>query len=181
MSVKWYMKRFIYWTADLKSSKPWSSQFLTQFKHLRTEAWNSQDFNGVWTRDLAVPMRRSNQLSYEATWVWCPFVILKEGTKINRRWSREISSFFNLCQPLWFFSSGQICRRSTGSQWWSCQSLQLWSLWQNVGIWRSVATGFRVYWPMGSNCRPWTKGHFLDEIQTLWCTAWKISQHWSSR
>ena len=26
-----------------------------------------QDFNGVWTRDLAIPMRRSNQLSYEAT------------------------------------------------------------------------------------------------------------------
>ena len=31
------------------------------------EAWKFQDFNGVWTRDLAIPMRRSNQLSYEAT------------------------------------------------------------------------------------------------------------------
>ena len=31
------------------------------------EAWKSQDFNGVWTRDLTIPMRRSNQLSYEAT------------------------------------------------------------------------------------------------------------------
>ena len=26
-----------------------------------------QDFNGVWTRDLAIPVRRSNQLRYEAT------------------------------------------------------------------------------------------------------------------
>ena len=26
-----------------------------------------QDFNGAWTRDLAIPARRSNQLSYEAT------------------------------------------------------------------------------------------------------------------
>ena len=26
-----------------------------------------QDLNGVWTRDLAIPVRRSNQLSYEAT------------------------------------------------------------------------------------------------------------------
>ena len=26
-----------------------------------------QDFNGVWTRDLVIPVRRSNQLSYEAT------------------------------------------------------------------------------------------------------------------
>ena len=31
------------------------------------EAWKIQDFNGVWTRDLAIPVRRSNQLSYEAT------------------------------------------------------------------------------------------------------------------
>ena len=31
------------------------------------EAWKSQDFNGIWTRDLAMPVRHSNQLSYEAT------------------------------------------------------------------------------------------------------------------
>ena len=24
-----------------------------------------QDFNGIWTCDLAIPVRRSNQLSYE--------------------------------------------------------------------------------------------------------------------
>ena len=30
-------------------------------------AWKSQDFNGVWTRDLAIQVRRSKQLSYEAT------------------------------------------------------------------------------------------------------------------
>ena len=49
------------------SSKLWSSQLWTQFKQLRIEAWKSQDFNGVWTRDLPIPVRRSNQLSYEAT------------------------------------------------------------------------------------------------------------------
>ena len=27
----------------------------------------NQDFNGIWTSDLAIPVRRSNQLSYEAT------------------------------------------------------------------------------------------------------------------
>ena len=31
------------------------------------EAWKIQDFNGVWTCDLAISVRRSNQLSYEAT------------------------------------------------------------------------------------------------------------------
>ena len=36
---------------------------------LRIEAWKKkiQDFNGVWTHDLAIPVRCSNQLSYEAT------------------------------------------------------------------------------------------------------------------
>ena len=28
---------------------------------------NIQDFNGIWTRDLAILVRCSNQLSYEAT------------------------------------------------------------------------------------------------------------------
>ena len=31
------------------------------------EAWKSQNFNRVWTRDLAIVVRRSNQRSYEAT------------------------------------------------------------------------------------------------------------------
>ena len=31
------------------------------------EAWKIQDFKGVWTRDLRILVRRSNQLSYEAT------------------------------------------------------------------------------------------------------------------
>ena len=31
------------------------------------EAWKTQDFNGVWSRDLTIPVRRSNQVSYEAT------------------------------------------------------------------------------------------------------------------
>ena len=49
------------------SSKLWSSQLWTQFKQLRIEAWKSQNFNGVWIRDLAIPVRRSHQLSYEVT------------------------------------------------------------------------------------------------------------------
>ena len=47
--------------------KKWSSQW-KQFMQLRKEAWKKiQDFNGVWTRDLAIPVWCSNQLSYEAT------------------------------------------------------------------------------------------------------------------
>ena len=47
--------------------KLWSWHLWTQFLQLPREAWKIQDFNGVWTRDLAIPVRRSNQLSYEAT------------------------------------------------------------------------------------------------------------------
>ena len=38
-----------------------------QFMQLRIEAWKIQDFNGVWTCDLTIPVRRSNQPSYEVT------------------------------------------------------------------------------------------------------------------
>ena len=37
------------------------------FKQLRIEARKSQDFNRVLTYDLATPVRRFNQLNYEAT------------------------------------------------------------------------------------------------------------------
>ena len=65
--MKWYMKYIICWTADLKSNELWSSQLRTQFLQLRMEAWKIQDLNRVWTRDLAIRVRPSNQLSYEAT------------------------------------------------------------------------------------------------------------------
>ena len=43
------------------------------------EAWNSQDFNRVWTCDPVTPVRCSYQLSYEATEVGsCSFVGPKE-------------------------------------------------------------------------------------------------------
>ena len=53
--------------------KKWLWQW-TQFKSLRKEAWKkkkerkkkTQDFNGVWTRDLAITGAMLYQLSYEA-------------------------------------------------------------------------------------------------------------------
>ena len=56
-------------TAEMKSNKEWSSRLWTQFMQLRKkpEKNKKKDFNGIWTRDLAIPVRRSNQLSYEAT------------------------------------------------------------------------------------------------------------------
>ena len=68
--------------------KPWSSQLCTEFLQLRREAWKFQDFNGVWTRDLAIPVRRSNQLSCEATDVgsWS-FVGANVPVRMNQRWN----------------------------------------------------------------------------------------------
>ena len=62
-----YEIRIIYELRIGNQVKLWSSQLWEQFLQLRREAWKIQDFNGVWTRDLAIPVRRSNQLSYEAT------------------------------------------------------------------------------------------------------------------
>ena len=47
--------------------KKWSSRW-TQCMELRKEAWKKkiQDFNGVWTRDLAITGAMLYQLSYEA-------------------------------------------------------------------------------------------------------------------
>ena len=48
----------------MKSNEEWSSQLWTQFfMQLRKKPEKKiQDFNGIWTRDLAIPVRRSNQL-----------------------------------------------------------------------------------------------------------------------
>ena len=55
-------------TVEIKSNEEWSLHFWTQFMQLRKKPEKkNQDFNGIWTRDLAIPVRRSNQLSYEAT------------------------------------------------------------------------------------------------------------------
>ena len=48
-------------------SEQWSSQSRMQVLQLNSETWKIKDFNEVWPRDLAIPVRRSNQLSYQAT------------------------------------------------------------------------------------------------------------------
>ena len=69
-------------------SELWSSQLWTQFKQLRMiEACKTQDFNRAWTRDLAIPVGRSHQLSYETTDVvsWS-FVGSNEPVRMNAKW-----------------------------------------------------------------------------------------------
>ena len=52
---------------------------------LRKKAWKKiQDFNGVWTRDLAILVRRSNQLSYEATDAF--LLAMSLHYKVDRWW-----------------------------------------------------------------------------------------------
>ena len=52
----------------MKPNEEWSSQLWTRFMQLRKKPEKiNQYFNGIWTRDLAIPVRPSNQLSYEAT------------------------------------------------------------------------------------------------------------------
>ena len=65
-------------TAEMKSNEEWSSR-CERARSLK----KIQDFNRVWTRDLAIPVRCSHQLSYEATdvgsWsIMCSYVPVKE-------------------------------------------------------------------------------------------------------
>ena len=59
-------------TAEMKSNEEWSSQLWTQFMPLhkkpeKKKNKSNEDFNGIWTSGLAIPVRPSNQLSYEVT------------------------------------------------------------------------------------------------------------------
>ena len=65
--MNWYMKWSIQWFADMKSSAAMILAVMSAIFAIAQRSLKSQDFNGVWTRDLAMPVRRSNQLSYEAT------------------------------------------------------------------------------------------------------------------
>ena len=45
------------------SNEEWSSQLWTQFMQLCKEDWKKiQDFNGVWTRDLAIPVHEATDV-----------------------------------------------------------------------------------------------------------------------
>ena len=93
--LKWYMKCFIYWTADMISSKLWSSQLWTQFKQLRIEAWKIKDFNRVSTRDLPIPVWRSSKLSYDATDVGSWSFVGSNEHRCNRQVTCFLRKFYN--------------------------------------------------------------------------------------
>ena len=71
-------------TMEMKSIEEGSSQLWTQFMQLRKKPEKKfRSFNGIWTCNLAITVRYSNQLSHEATdvgsWsVMCLYVPVKE-------------------------------------------------------------------------------------------------------
>ena len=62
------------------------------------EAWKIQDVNGVWTRDLAKPVRRTNQLSYQTTdvgsWSFVGFNFPVRNELMNE-WIYEMNHILN--------------------------------------------------------------------------------------
>ena len=77
----------------------WSWQW-TQFMQLRNEAWKKiQDFNGIWTRDLAITSAMLYQLSYEATDVGSGSIVgsyfpVKEMS-VNDIWNKSYMNYGN--------------------------------------------------------------------------------------
>ena len=60
----------------VKLNEEWSSKLRTQIMQLlkkpeKKKRKENQDFNGIWTLDLAIPVRCSDQLSYDwSHWCW---------------------------------------------------------------------------------------------------------------
>ena len=79
--------------------KKWSSRW-TQFMQLRKETWKKiQDFNEVWTRDLAIPVRCSTNramkpLTLGAGQLWVHMFPWKKWVlmiyEINHIWTAEM-------------------------------------------------------------------------------------------
>ena len=70
-----------------------------------------QDFNGIWTLDLAIPVRRSssNQLSYEATDVFSGQVCVHmfPFSSLSRE---HMNSYFTSSQHQWLHSIASVSR-----------------------------------------------------------------------
>ena len=109
--------------------KKWSSQW-TQFMQLRKEAWKKiQDFNGVWTRDLAItggcPTNWAmTQLTLGAGQLWVPtftwkkwvLMIYENKSYMNcgnemkmKKWSSQWTKFMQL--PSWCTRAARIRHR----------------------------------------------------------------------
>ena len=112
--------------------KKWSSQW-TQFMQLRKEAWKKkkiQDFNEVWTRDLAITGAMLYQLSYEVTDVGSRSIVglyvhVKEmsgndmwnksymncGNEMKiKKWSSQWTQFMQLRKEAWKKQSRSLRR-----------------------------------------------------------------------
>ena len=66
------------------------------------EAWKGQDFNGVWTRDLAIPLRRSIQLSYAATDVASWSFVGSNVPVRNVKWYTKCFIAYLISQPQFY-------------------------------------------------------------------------------
>ena len=97
----WYDNIYLNMTEQkwIKSNEEWSSQLWTQFMKLRKNLKKIQELNGIWTRDLAIPVRCSNQLSYEATGVaWelvnYVFICSRERDECDKCiWNKELQKW----------------------------------------------------------------------------------------
>ena len=67
---------------------------------MRIEAWKGQDFNGVWTRYLAIAVRRSDQLSYEAIDVGS-WLFVSSNEPVKNEWEVIYEMFHILNCGFW--------------------------------------------------------------------------------
>ena len=104
--LKWYMKCFIHWTADLKSSELWSWQLRTQFKQLRIEAWKSQDLT-LWYQCDTPTNWAMNPLTLGAGHLWVLMSLWRMDVKWYMKcfiyWSADHFTIFIFLLFLYWF------------------------------------------------------------------------------
>ena len=150
----WINAEMIYEMRIWNQVKLWSSQLWKQFLQLRKEAWKIQDFNVVWTPDLAILVRRSNQLSYEATDVGSWSLV---GSNVPMR---------NESTVKWYME-------------WIIYELRIWNqvkLWTSQ-LWTQFLQLRKEAWKLQDFNGVWTR----DRAGHLWVLMfpWGMNQRWN--
>ena len=88
----------------IDASKLWSSQLWTQFKQLRIQAWKSQDFNGLWTRDLVITNSAMKPLTLWAGHLW----VLMSPWRMDVKWYTKCFIYWTADFEICLFQNPQF-------------------------------------------------------------------------
>ena len=128
-NINWvmYMKWIIYELRKWNQMKTDPRSYM----QLRKDAWKEiKDFNGVWTRELAIPVRCSNQLSYEATDVGSSSIVVSHVPLKVKVFPLKSWIFFRLLYSI-AYNCVQNCEDQSSFDNISCCSKVMYNIFSN--------------------------------------------------